>query len=38
VAKPAILISPRFQAALKNLNDADLIRVEEAIRTVIRKS
>jgi mRNA-degrading endonuclease RelE of RelBE toxin-antitoxin system len=32
VAKPAILLSPRFLAALKNLGEADVTRVEEALR------
>jgi hypothetical protein len=34
VAKPAILLSPRFLAALKNLGDADVTRVEEALRVL----
>ena len=32
MAKPAILLSPRFFAALKRLSDADVSRVEEALR------
>jgi hypothetical protein len=31
VAKPAVLLNPRFLAALKNLSDADLKRAEEAL-------
>jgi hypothetical protein len=34
VAKPAILLAPRFQASLKNLSDADFSRVEEALAIV----
>jgi mRNA-degrading endonuclease RelE of RelBE toxin-antitoxin system len=34
VAKPAILLSPRFFAALKRLSDADVTRVEEALRVL----
>ena len=30
--RPAILLGPRFHAALKNLNDADLARVEAALQ------
>jgi len=32
VAKPAVLLSPRFFAALKHLGGADVARVEEALR------
>jgi mRNA-degrading endonuclease RelE of RelBE toxin-antitoxin system len=32
VAKPGILLNPRFLAALKNLSDADVKRVEQALR------
>jgi hypothetical protein len=32
VAKPAVLLSPRFLTVLDNLNDADVNRVEEALR------
>jgi mRNA-degrading endonuclease RelE of RelBE toxin-antitoxin system len=32
MAKPAVLLSPRFLAALKKLSDADLNRAEEALR------
>jgi len=32
VAKPAVLLSPRFLSALNHLNDADVSRVEEALR------
>jgi mRNA-degrading endonuclease RelE of RelBE toxin-antitoxin system len=34
VAKPAILFSPRFLAALKKLNEAEVSRVEEALRVL----
>jgi len=34
VAKPAILLSPRFLTALNSLNDADMSRVEEALRVL----
>jgi hypothetical protein len=34
VAKPALLLNPRFLAALKNLSDADLTRAEEALRVL----
>jgi hypothetical protein len=34
VAKPAVLLSPRFYAALKSLSDADMVRVEEALRAL----
>lgn len=34
MAKPAILLSPRFFAALKRLSDADVTRVEEALRVL----
>jgi mRNA-degrading endonuclease RelE of RelBE toxin-antitoxin system len=34
VAKPAILLNPRFLAALKNLSDVDVNRVEEALRVL----
>jgi hypothetical protein len=34
VAKLAILLSPRFLAALKNLSDADVTRAEEALRVL----
>lgn len=34
MASRAVLLSPRFQAALKNLNSADLVRVEDALRGV----
>jgi mRNA-degrading endonuclease RelE of RelBE toxin-antitoxin system len=32
VPKPAILLSPRFRKALKNLNDADFARVEATLQ------
>jgi hypothetical protein len=32
VGKPAILLNPRFLAALKNLSDAEVTRAEEALR------
>jgi len=32
VAKPAVLLHPRFLAALKNLGDADLMRAEHALK------
>ena len=34
MAKPAILLSPRFLAAVQNLSDADVARVEEALRVM----
>jgi mRNA-degrading endonuclease RelE of RelBE toxin-antitoxin system len=34
VAKPAVLLHPRFLAALQNLSDADLRRAEEALRVL----
>jgi hypothetical protein len=34
VAKPAVILSPRFFASLKKLNDTDVIRVEEALRVL----
>ncbi len=34
MAKPAILLSPRFQAALKKLSAADFTRVEDALRVI----
>jgi hypothetical protein len=34
VAKPAILLSPRFLAAVKNLSDVDVTRAEEALRVL----
>jgi mRNA-degrading endonuclease RelE of RelBE toxin-antitoxin system len=34
VVKPAVLLSPRFFAALKNLSGADVTRVEEALRVL----
>ena len=34
MAKPAILLNPRFLAALKNLSDVDVNRVEEALRVL----
>ena len=34
MAKPAILLGPRFLAALKNLNGTELTRVEEALRVL----
>jgi hypothetical protein len=33
-SKPAILLSPRFLATLKNLNETDVGRVEEALRVL----
>lgn len=32
MANPAVLLSPRFFAALKRLSDAEVTRVEEALR------
>ena len=32
MAKPVVLLNPRFLAALKHLSDADVGRVEEALR------
>lgn len=32
MAKPAVLLNPRFLAALKNLGEADVARTEEALR------
>jgi hypothetical protein len=34
VPKPAILLGPRFRAALKNLSDVDLARVEAALQVI----
>jgi hypothetical protein len=34
VAKPAVLLSPRFLAALRNLSDTDVTRVEEALKVL----
>jgi hypothetical protein len=34
VPKPAILLGPRFHRALKNLSDADLVRVEAALLVI----
>jgi hypothetical protein len=34
VAKPAILLSPRFFAALRNLSEADLTRAETALQAL----
>jgi hypothetical protein len=34
VAKPVVLLNPRFLAALKNLSDADVARAEEALRAL----
>lgn len=34
MAKPAVLLSPRFLAALKNLSDAEVARAEEALRVL----
>jgi hypothetical protein len=34
VAKPVVLLNPRFLAVLKNLRDADVTRVEEALRVL----
>jgi mRNA-degrading endonuclease RelE of RelBE toxin-antitoxin system len=34
VPKPAVLLSPRFLAALKKISDADVARVEEALRVL----
>ena len=34
VARPAILLSPRFHAALKHLSDADIDRVEAALLVI----
>jgi len=34
VAKPAILLSPRFYAALKHLSDVDFARVEAALQVI----
>jgi mRNA-degrading endonuclease RelE of RelBE toxin-antitoxin system len=34
MAKPAVLLSPRFFAALEKLSDADMTRVEEALRVL----
>ena len=32
--EPAILLGPRFRAALKKLSDADFARVEAALQTI----
>jgi hypothetical protein len=34
VANPVILLSPRFLAAIKRLSDADVARVEQALRVL----
>ncbi len=34
MAKPAVLLTPRFHAALKNLNVAEISRVEEALQVM----
>jgi hypothetical protein len=34
MAKPAVLLSPRFLAALKKLSDADVNRAEGALRVL----
>jgi hypothetical protein len=34
VPKPAVLLSPRFHAALKHLSDADFARVEAALQVI----
>lgn len=34
MAKPAVLLSPRFFAALKNLSEEDVTRAEEALRVL----
>ena len=34
MANPAVLLSPRFFAALKKLSDAEVTRVEEALRVL----
>jgi len=34
VPEPAILLGPRFRAALKKLSDADFTRVEAALQTI----
>jgi mRNA-degrading endonuclease RelE of RelBE toxin-antitoxin system len=34
VAKPAVRLNPRFRAALKKLSDAEVARVEEALRVL----
>ena len=34
MAKPAILLNPRFLNALKHLSDSDVGRVEEALRVL----
>ena len=34
MAKPAIFLSARFQAALENLSDADFARVESALQAI----
>jgi hypothetical protein len=34
VAKPGILLAPRFQTSLKHLSEADLNRVEDALAIV----
>ena len=32
--KPAVLLSPRFHAALKHLSEADIARAEAALRVI----
>jgi hypothetical protein len=34
VPKPAVLLNPRFFAALRNLSDADMARVETALQVI----
>ena len=34
MAKPSVLLSPRFLSALGNLSDADVSRVEEALQVL----
>jgi hypothetical protein len=34
VPKPAVLLNPRFHAALKHLSDADFARVEAALQVI----
>ena len=34
MANPAILLSPRFHAALKNMSDTDIARIEETLQII----
>jgi hypothetical protein len=34
VPKPAVLLSPRFNAAIRRLSDADFVRIEAALQAI----